>query len=701
MKSITVKFVKTIIFSSLIISLLSPLTGKVKIKDLPEKYRKWLTEDVTYIITPMEKKVFLELESSRERDLFIDAFWQNRDPNPNTAENEFRTEHYRRIQYANRTFGRGTPTKGWRTEMGRIYIILGEPNSIDRYETLSEIYPMIVWFYQGMVKFGLPNAFNVVFFKKEGSGDYILYSPVKHGPGSLLIHNYSIDPQDYLSAYTELKGIDPNIARVSLSLIEGEQRSATSPSISSEILLSQKIVETPRKKVNDAYASKLLKYKKYIQSDYSINYVDSSNMVMINRDEQTGIANVHYLLEPKKLTLEQYDNTFYANLEINGSVVDSEENTIYQFARKVPIKLEQGQLEKIQSKLFSFQAFFPMIEGEYTLNLLFRNTVSKEFTSIEKKIVVPAFDPSKPRIDSLMVANRIQKATQNTELEKPFVFNSIQMVPSPRNDFSTKDTLYLYYKLQGLSPEQQQHSIIKYTILKDQEVILNRSKKLADYTSKTNILEEFSLQDLKPAYYSIRVSLNEDNRSLAMQETNFYISPLSNLSRPWVVSLSNETDSAIILNIIGNQYLNKKEYKQAYIHLERAYNLKPVSPQLALDFSKILLLAKQYSKIKRVGTPFITTEHKNVFWGILGQASQGLGQFEEAIQYYKNFLEYYGTNINILNSIGDCYVKLGDKEEALVAWERSLELEPGQAKLKARIKALKTSTPSKGETGNE
>ncbi|GAH08731.1 unnamed protein product, partial [marine sediment metagenome] len=102
----------------------------IKIKDLPPSYRKWLEEEVVYIITPKEKEVFLQLEGDRERDMFVDAFWKVRDPEPSTPKNEFREEHYGRINYANLWFGRGTPTQGWRTDMGRIHIILGEPNSI-------------------------------------------------------------------------------------------------------------------------------------------------------------------------------------------------------------------------------------------------------------------------------------------------------------------------------------------------------------------------------------------------------------------------------------------------------------------------------------------------------------------------------------------------------------------------------------------
>src|SRR4030042_6856184 len=101
---------------------------------LPARYQQWLDEEVVYIISSLEREVFLKLLTDRERDLFIEAFWKHRDPTLSTPENEFKSEHYRRIQYANHFFGRQGPRPGWKTDRGRIYIILGEPNDIQRFE---------------------------------------------------------------------------------------------------------------------------------------------------------------------------------------------------------------------------------------------------------------------------------------------------------------------------------------------------------------------------------------------------------------------------------------------------------------------------------------------------------------------------------------------------------------------------------------
>ena len=98
-------------------------------QELSKTYKKWLDEDVVYIISDEERKAFKQLSNDEERDQFIEAFWQRRDPTPDTEENEFKEEHYRRIEYANEHFAAGIP--GWKSDRGRIYIMYGPADEID------------------------------------------------------------------------------------------------------------------------------------------------------------------------------------------------------------------------------------------------------------------------------------------------------------------------------------------------------------------------------------------------------------------------------------------------------------------------------------------------------------------------------------------------------------------------------------------
>src|SRR5436309_5441627 len=98
-------------------------------KELETPYRKWLNEDVSYIITDEERAVFKKLQTDEEREQFIEQFWLRRDPTPDSVENEFKEEHYRRIAYANEHFASGIP--GWKTDRGRTYITYARPDEIE------------------------------------------------------------------------------------------------------------------------------------------------------------------------------------------------------------------------------------------------------------------------------------------------------------------------------------------------------------------------------------------------------------------------------------------------------------------------------------------------------------------------------------------------------------------------------------------
>lgn len=683
---------KTLVFFLSLLLFLAPsdlLSQKKKTpKDWDPKYKKWLEEEVVYIINPKEKEVFLQLETDRERDRFSEAFWKQRDPTPNIPENEFKQEHYRRLNHANQFFGKDSPGAGWRTDMGRVYIILGEPRSIDRFENMSEVYPLIIWFYEARPEAGLLEAFNVVFFKKGGVGEYELYSPVQYGPQQLLIH-YKGDPADYLAAYNELFKIEPTIAYVSLTLIPGETAFSMSPSIASEVLIRAKIPAASYQQVKASWAEKLLAYKDTIEVEYSTNYIDSDFYLSVIR-ANSGVYFVHYLIEPSRLTLEQYGNRFLTNLEVNGKVSDLEDRTIFQYERTIPIEFNREQMNSIKGKLFSFQDMFPLIEGNYKLSLLLKNNASKEFTSAEKDVFIPSVSAS-PRMSSLILANRVVRNSEYRGKGKPFLFGDIQLVPSPKNDFAPQDHLYVFFQINGLTADLEESGTLSYVISAEDKEVRSFRKNLKDYHQPPDFLEDISLVGLAPAYYKIRVSLsNKDREEILFEKADFYISSFPHLPRPWLLSLpvSSPEDPAY-LNILGNQYLNKRDLVKARPLLEEAYRKNAESVTFALDFCRGLLAQKDYLKIKEIARSFLGRPEKHEFYAILGQSCQALSEWGEAISHYKNYLTYFGTNIQILNSIGECYYQLGNKKEALTAWEKSLELNPKQENLKKLVESLK------------
>ena len=116
-------------------------------RELKGPYKTWLNEEVPYIISDDERKAFMSLANDEERESFIETFWQRRNPNPDSPENEAREEHYRRIAFANTHFAVKQP--GWTTDRGRIYIVDGKPDSIDSHTSgaQGDTTPFEVWHY--------------------------------------------------------------------------------------------------------------------------------------------------------------------------------------------------------------------------------------------------------------------------------------------------------------------------------------------------------------------------------------------------------------------------------------------------------------------------------------------------------------------------------------------------------------------------
>jgi GWxTD domain-containing protein len=155
--------------------------AKKKKEELKSVYKKWIEEDVAYIITDEERRAFKALKTDEERDKFIEAFWLRRDPDPDTPENEYKDQYYERIQYANEHFASGIP--GWKTDRGRIYIMYGKADEIEAHPAggpydrpsyegggTTTTYPFEVWWYRYIE--GIGSDIEIEFVDPSGSGEY-------------------------------------------------------------------------------------------------------------------------------------------------------------------------------------------------------------------------------------------------------------------------------------------------------------------------------------------------------------------------------------------------------------------------------------------------------------------------------------------------------------------------------------------------
>jgi len=655
--------------------------------ELPPRFKKWLEQEVCYIITPLEKEVFLQLQTDREREHFIEAFWKQRDPTPGTPENEFKEEHYRRIDYADHQFGRGIPKPGWQTDRGRIYIILGEPKGIERYIGGTQVYNTEVWFYQGLTQYGLPAGFNLVFFQKDGVGEYVLYSPSTDGPQALLT-SYFGDQADYRQAYQALRRINPGLAKVSLSLIPGESLQFGRPSLASDIMI-QNIYTVPQKNLEDKYAKMFLAYKDKVEVEYSANYIDSDSSINILQNPP-GFYFVHYVVEITKFSMQQYQDKYSTHLKVNGNVTDSEGKTIYQYEGSISVELDEDQLKNVAYKPFDIYDMFPMIAGSYKFSLIIKNEVSKEFTTVEKDINIPD-DDSALGMSSLILGYKMKKDSPEAQNLKAFKLGSFQILHQPKNIFCQQDTLFLAFQINGLSSDLRQEGRLKYEFFKDDEPFLDFTRKVDQYEGGVNFRDEFPLREFPPGYYRLRVGLWDGEQEILSEEENFDVSPVSSFPRPWIhTKILPPPDNPVYSFLLGKQLFSKGELDKAQAKLEEAFRKKPDSLDFALNLALVYSAQKKHLQAKDVLAAFSELpEGPYQLYFLLGKSHQALGEFDQAIDTYNRALSHYGLNSNLLNSIGECYYRLGIWDEALAAWEKSLEINPQQPDVEEKVKILK------------
>jgi len=692
----TKKYAATILFILLLGALLAAPAASAAQKGqkpkLPENFKKWLTEEVGYIIAPMEREVFLKLQTDRERDLFIEAFWKQRDPTPGTPENEFKTEHYRRIDHANRYLGRDAPRPGWRTDRGRIYIILGEPQDAQRFEGKSSTYDAEVWFYQGKTDIGLPAGFNLVFFRQSGNGEYKLYSPIGDGPQALLT-GYSGGP-DYETAYKQLRDVEPNLAAVSLSLVPGETGTVYGrPSMSSDILI-QRIESSPARGVEAKYAQKFLQYKDLVEVEYTANYLDSDSLIKVFRDP-SGLTFVHYAVEPRRLSVNQYESKYYTTLKVNGRVTTADGRLVHQFDKTVSLDMTAEQMREASGAPFDFQDLFPLLGGDYSLSVLIKNEASKEFTSVEQALRIPQGGAA-VQLTQPLLGYKVVRLEPGQRRMKAFRVGPFQIYCQPNRVFTKRETLAVVFQLNNLADDLAAGGEVRLEFLKDGQPFRDIRRKPLDYPELPNVLEEVSLADFPPAHYTVRVSIAKAGAEIVSSTEEFDLSFAESIPRPWFSSrILPEAGDPVYAEIMGSQLFNLGRFDEARVFLERAFQRKPDSEDTATNLARVYLALQNPPAVVKTLAPFTTPEKTAKYDTSLlaAEALKRMGEFGRAVELLDKAVAHYGVNAVLLNLAGECYEGLGKTKEALAAFDKSLELSPDQPEVRKKVETLRKKAP--------
>ena len=480
------------------------------LKELDSAYRQWLTEDVTYIISPDERNAFLQLDTNEEREQFIEQFWLRRSSNPDLPENDFKEEHYRRIAYTNEHFASGIP--GWKTDRGRMYIMWGPADEVESHPTggtydrpmeegggSTSTYPWETWRWRYLE--GIGENIILEFVDPSGSGEYHLTmdpsekDALLHVPGAGLSLMESMGMSSKADRFTRSDGT--NLPRT----MGGEPASMNE---FNRLELYAKVNKPPEVKFKDLEAvvtSRIVRDQ--VHFSWRADYMKVTN--------DTVLVPVTIQIPNSQLSFQSKDGIHSATMNIFGRVSTLTGRVVQTFedpvSKDFPDSLFQQSL-KLQS---IYQKAVPLRPGLYRLDLVIKDVQSGNIGVVNTRLQVPRYDDDKLDASSLILADQIERVPAKQIGSGQFVLGSSKVRPRLEADFTTADRLGIYMQVYNLKPDDKTHkssATFQYTVKKGKDQVMQfkeTSEEMKQTGDQVTIERLLPLATLPPGKYSLEV----------------------------------------------------------------------------------------------------------------------------------------------------------------------------------------------------
>jgi GWxTD domain-containing protein len=402
-----------------------------KKQKLEKNYREWLERDVAYIITKDEKDALLRLTTNEARDKFIEDFWEVRNPNPGSPSNSYKDEIYQRIAFANGRFGIGSGVEGWRTDRGRTYITLGAPQQKQVFRNSANLYPIEIWFYSSPNP-ALPPFFYVMFYQREGSGDYRFYSPYTDGPDKLATGAEAINSRSAaLKMIRDSAG--PEVARVSLSLLPDEPVDETTGTVSLE---SDVLLNSIRNLANlPANRDEILRRKTLKENVSSRLLLEGRNLDIVTfpaRDSR-GLTRLDYavrLHNPKDLSMTaEPDGRYSYAVEVRVVVFGKDNRPIFTQEKKLTNSITRARFDAVKDKVFGYEGILPLPPGNYHLDFQFTDWTQKASYHTAREVEVPVPPKEGVIVPSVLPFQTAEDVDPSLADVTPFAVGGVQFTP--------------------------------------------------------------------------------------------------------------------------------------------------------------------------------------------------------------------------------------------------------------------------------
>ncbi len=495
--------------------------------ELESAYRKWLDEDVRWIITDQEKKAFLSLSNDEERDAFIENFWRRRNPNPDSPENEFREEHYRRIAYANEHYAAGKP--GWMTDRGHIYIAFGPPDSTDshpsggNYERPLEegggetsTYPFETWHYRYLE--GIGENIDIEFVDPCMCGDY--HMTIDRSEKDALLHV----PNAGQTLYEQM-GMAKKSDRFKGGLEDlgpGPDSSTNQSKQFDRMELMAKLEAPPEIKFKDLGLAEFLSSHKVLNGPF-FPFEVRTDFVKVTDD--TVLVPITLQIRNRDITFNTKDGVSKGDVTIIGRVSTITDRVVQSFEEPVEVEEPAELLPRTLNNASLYWKAFPLRPGRYRIDIAIKDVNNPDHVGVwAQAITVPRYDDDRLAASSLILADSMHRVPSKDIGAGSFIIGNTYVRPRVTTNpaapamFHRDQNLNFWMQVYnlGLDEKSKQNNVrVSYQILNTttNKSILDAqedSKKLSTSSDQLTLEKTLPLAGLEPGKYIVKISVSDD-----------------------------------------------------------------------------------------------------------------------------------------------------------------------------------------------
>lgn len=500
-------------------------------KELRGPFKRWLDEDVRYIITPEERKAFVQMATDEERENFIESFWMRRDPTPDSMENEYKEEHYRRIAFANDRYASGIP--GWRADRGRIYIAYGPPDEIESHPSggqyqrpyeegggFTSTYPFEIWRYRWIE--GIGSDILLEFVDPTMTGEYRLTmdpsekDALLHVPGAGLTLSEQMGLTTKADRFRRTDGTRMGMPIGGAQSIRYNQFE--------RLQLYANIFKPPAVKFKDleAIVNSTIDYDT-LAYEVDIHYVRVTN--------SSVLSGITVLLRNEDLMFKEEGGLHKAVANVFGRITTMTRRVQSTFEETVSIQTTAERLHQEVGRSSIYNKSVPLAPGMYRLELVVKDLVGETMGTYRKAMRVPEYDNEALAASSLIIADKIERVPVRSLGTGQFVIGSSKVRPRIDYSFKPSEKMGIYMQIYNLGQSEETSrpvGNVTYQIARldsPDDLLLNFTEdvsKIRGASARQVVIEKLlPLQSLEPGEYrlSLLVEDNVKNESLAPTTT--------------------------------------------------------------------------------------------------------------------------------------------------------------------------------------